>query len=155
VSPIDRYLHAVLVRAEHEAREDGSRTIEAQHMFLAVAAEPEPVVSELLASAGLDRAAVQAAVEQEFVHSLSVVGVSSSTYDLPKPSRMPTHPGLGTSAKLALERGLGAALRKKELRPAHVLLGILSAQAGPVPRALDLAGVDREALRDRVTESLA
>jgi len=52
-----------------------------------------------------------------------------------------------------LERSFSVA-RKKDLRPAHVLLGILLAQAGTVPRALALAGIDQEDLTARVRQSL-
>jgi ATP-dependent Clp protease ATP-binding subunit ClpA len=154
VSPFDKYLHAIIMRAQHEAREDASTTIEAQHLLLAVAGEPEPTVGPLLASAGLDREAVHAALEREFVDSLGAVGVASDAYDLPRPSRLPHNPKIGTSAKLALERGVFHAARKKDLRPAHVLLGILSAEVGTVPRALALAGVDRDDLTARVRQAL-
>jgi ATP-dependent Clp protease ATP-binding subunit ClpA len=140
------------MRAHHEAREDCSATVEAQHLLLAVAGEPEPAVQRVLESAGLDRDTVHRAIEQEFVRSLGAVGVASDAYALPKPSRLPMKPSIGTSGKLALERGFSSVTRKKDLRPPHVLLGILSAQAGTVPRALALAGVDQEALRGRVRE---
>ncbi|GAA2810174.1 hypothetical protein GCM10020219_097610 [Nonomuraea dietziae] len=45
--------------------------------------------------------------------------------------------------------------RKKDLRPAHVLLGILQAEVGTVPRALALAGVDRTDLLTRVQNAIA
>jgi D-alanyl-D-alanine carboxypeptidase len=61
---------------------------------------------------------------------------------------------MGTSAKLALERSVAGASRTRDLRPAHLLLGILSAQVGTVPRALALAGVDREGLASRVRRLL-
>jgi D-alanyl-D-alanine carboxypeptidase len=154
LSPFDKYLHAVITRAEHEANEDGSPTVEASHLLLAVAGEPDPGVQELLTSAGLGQDAIRDALAREFEHSLSVVGVVSSAYELPKPSRLPTHPGMGTSAKLALERGFASVPRKKDLRPAHLLLGILSAQAGTVPRALAMAGVDHEELTARVRQEL-
>jgi D-alanyl-D-alanine carboxypeptidase len=150
----DTYLHAVIMRAQHEAREDDSTTVEAGHLLLAVAAEPESTTRGLLESVGLDRSAIQGALEREFEHSLNTVGVSRATYDLPRPSRLPVHPGMGTSAKLALERGFASVSRKKDLRPAHLLLGILSAQAGTVPRALALAGIDRDDLTARVRQAL-
>ncbi|OLF18460.1 Clp protease N-terminal domain-containing protein [Actinophytocola xanthii] len=154
MSPFDEYLHAVIMRAHLEARDDGSPTVEVAHLLLAVATEPEPSVHSVLSAAGLDRDGVRAALEREFEHSLNVVGVSAAGHDLPRPSRLPTKPALGTSAKLALERGFGAVSRKKDLRPAHVLLGILSAQAGTVPRALALAGVDQEDLAARTRLAL-
>lgn len=153
MTPFDKYLHAVIMRADQEAREDGSPTVEAQHLLLAVAGEQEPTTHALLAAVGLDRDAVHAALEQEFVRSLSAVGVSSTTYDLPPASWRPARPKMGTSGKLALER-IFSTSRKKDLRPAHLLLGILLAQAGTVPRALALAGVDQEDLTNRVRESL-
>jgi ATP-dependent Clp protease ATP-binding subunit ClpA len=154
VNSFDSYLHDVLMRAHQEARDDGSPTIEVQHLLLAVAAEPEPTVRPLLASAGLDQDAVRRALEQEFVQSLSAVGVASNAYDLPQPSRLPSKPAMGTSTKLALDRGFSAVRRKKDLRPAHLLLGILAAQAGIVPRALAVAGVDQEDLAARVRQAL-
>jgi ATP-dependent Clp protease ATP-binding subunit ClpA len=154
VSPFDEYLHAVIMRAHLEARDDGSTTVEVAHLLLAVAGEPEPSVHSVLESAGLDRDAVHAALEREFEHSLNVVGVSAASHDLPRPTRRPAKPAMGTSAKLALERGFGAVSRKKDLRPAHVLLGILSAQAGTIPRALALAGIDQADLVARLRRQL-
>ncbi|HYQ64119.1 Clp protease N-terminal domain-containing protein [Actinophytocola sp.] len=154
MNSFDSYLHNTIMRAHQEARDDGSPTVEVQHLLLAVAAEPEPTVRPLLASAGLDRDAVRRALEQEFVQSLSAVGVSSNAHPLPEPSRLPAKPAMGTSAKLALDRGFSAVTRKKDLRPAHVLLGILAAQAGIVPRALAIAGADQEDLAARVRRAL-
>lgn len=154
MNPFDRYLHAVITRAQLEASDDGSATVEAPHLLLAVAAEPEPVTRGVLDSLGLDAAAVRQALNREFEHSLSVVGVSRTSYELPRPSRMPARPSMGTSAKLVLERAF-TTYRKKELRPAHVLLGLLSAQVGTVPRALALAGVDREDALERLRRALA
>jgi ATP-dependent Clp protease ATP-binding subunit ClpA len=154
VNSFDSYLHHTIMRAHQEARDDGSPTVEVQHLLLAVTAEPDPTAGPLLASAGLDQDAVRRALEQEFVRSLSAVGVSSDAYSLPRPSRLPSKPAMGTSAKLALERGFSAVTRKKDLRPAHVLLGILAAQAGIVPRALAIAGVDQQGLAARVRRAL-
>ena len=61
---------------------------------------------------------------------------------------------LGTSVRLALQRGVASTACKKDLRPAHLLLGILRAQVGTVPRALALAGVDRAHLTARVLQTL-
>lgn len=154
MSVFDKYLHAVIVRAQHEAREDDSTTVEAEHLLLAVAGEPESTTRELLRSVGLDRSAIRGALEREFEHSLNTVGVSSAAFDLPRPSRLPVHPVMGTSAKLAMERGFASVSRKKDLQPAHLLLGILSAQVGTVPRALALAGIDRDDLTARVRQTL-
>jgi Clp amino terminal domain, pathogenicity island component len=44
--------------------------------------------------------------------------------------------------------------RKEDLRPGHLLLGILQAEVGTVPRVLALAGVDRTELIERVRSEL-
>jgi hypothetical protein len=43
---------------------------------------------------------------------------------------------------------------KKDLQSAHLLLGILEAGAGTVPRALALAGIDQADLAARVRQAL-
>ncbi|MBB6347626.1 Clp protease N-terminal domain-containing protein [Nonomuraea muscovyensis] len=155
MTSFDRYLQRIIDRGSREAHEDGSAAIEAHHLLLAIAAEVEPATGELLSSAGLDRQAVRAALDREFEHSLSAAGVSAGAFDLPRPSpaaKPPTQ--LAASSKLALER-MARAFRKKDLRPAHLLLGILQAEAGTVPRALALAGVDRGDLTVRVRHLIA
>jgi D-alanyl-D-alanine carboxypeptidase len=153
MSAFDKYLHAVIVRAMDEAQNDGSATIDAHHLLLSLAADQGSTAQQVLASVGLDRAAVRAALDREFEHSLSMVGVSPAAYDLPWPSRASQQPKMGASARLALERSFSSA-RKKDLRSAHLLLGILQAQIGTVPRALALAGIDQAELADRVRQTL-
>ena len=153
MSAFDKYLHAVIVRAMGEAQEDGSATIDAHHLLLSLAADQGTTAQQVLASVGLDRAAVREALDREFEHSLSMVGVSPAAYDLPRPSRASEQPKLGASARLALDRSFASA-RKKDLRSAHLLLGILQAPVGTVPRALALAGVDQAELADRVRQTL-
>jgi D-alanyl-D-alanine carboxypeptidase len=154
MTAFDKYLHTIIVRGEHEARDDGSATIEAPHLLLAIAGEQEPTTHQVLASVGLDHQAVRDALDREFEHSLSAVGVSRTAYDLPSPSKAPDHPKMGASAKLALERGFSSVASKKDLQPAHLLLGILQARVGTVPRALALAGVDQTDLTARVQRAL-
>ncbi|MBL1073896.1 Clp protease [Nocardia sp. 2] len=150
----DRYLHAVLVDAGHEAQQDGSATIEAQHLLLALAAQDGTEPQRILTAAGLDQPAVRAALEHEFIQSLALAGVTTTPADLPKPSpRRGRFPGLGASAKLAIDRMAGATA-KNELRPAHLLAAVLAAEVGTVPRALTAAGVDRTALLTRVRSAL-
>ncbi|MPZ85000.1 MAG: Clp protease [Actinophytocola sp.] len=154
MTAFDKYLHAIIVRGEQEARDDGSAAVEARHLLLAIAGERETTTQQVLASVGLDHRATRDALDREFAHSLSTVGVSRAAFDLPRPSNAPAHPKMGASAKLALERGFASVARKKDLRPAHLLLGILRAQAGTVPRALALAGIDQADLTARVLRTL-
>ncbi|MDH2426020.1 Clp protease N-terminal domain-containing protein [Sphaerisporangium sp. TRM90804] len=156
MSTIDHYINDIVLRGAAEAREEGSAATEAHHLLLAIAAVEGTAAHRVLTAAGFGRQAIRDALDREFEHSLNAVGVSLAAYDLPKPFRDPTdHPKPGASARLALERGFAAAKGKKDLRPAHLLLGVLSADVGTVPRALALAGLDRAGLMDRVEETLA
>jgi D-alanyl-D-alanine carboxypeptidase len=82
------------------------------------------------------------------------VGVTVAASDLPRPSNSLKDPKPGTSARLAMERGFSSVAHKKDLRPAHLLLGILRASTGTVPRALAIAGIDQADLEAQVVEAL-
>ena len=61
---------------------------------------------------------------------------------------------MAASGKLVLERALKAAAGRGQIQPGHLLLGVLAAQAGTVPRALALAGVDQGDLAARTRQAL-
>lgn len=142
--------------AEHEATALGSPTVEAEHLLLALAAEPETPAGRVLADAGLDHDGVRAALEREAERSLAAVGVALGGFELPEPAAAPraVSPRFATSSKRALERALRAAVARGDRRitATHLLLGILRAELGTVPRALDAAGVDRIALVTRAEQ---
>jgi ATP-dependent Clp protease ATP-binding subunit ClpA len=145
MSSFDHYLEDVLARAAREAQDDGSATVEAHHLLLAVTAIDDRLL-------GLDHNAVRSALDREFTQSLAAAGVRVSG-DVPRASRpLSRNPGLGASAKTALERAFATIPRKRDATPAHLAIGILSAGVGTVPRALDLAGVDRKALLERLRQ---
>ncbi|MFE0155214.1 Clp protease N-terminal domain-containing protein [Nonomuraea sp. NPDC059007] len=148
MTPFDHYFHTIMTQGEYEAHQDHSATVEAHHLLLAIAGYEGTTAHRLLAEVGLDRGGVRAALDREFEHSLNAVGISAAAYHLPPAGGAPKSPGMGASAKLALERAF-TTVRKKDLDSAHLLAGILRAQVGTVPRALALAGVDREALLNR------
>ncbi|HUR05836.1 MAG TPA: Clp protease N-terminal domain-containing protein [Nonomuraea sp.] len=155
MAAIDHYINTIIDQGGHEAQQDGSTAVEAHHLLLAIAAEQETGTRQVLTSAGLDHQAIRDALDKEFEHSLGAAGVSLAAFDLPRPSSGARRPSqMGASAKLALERGFASASRKKDLRPVHLLLGIVQAQVGTVPRALALAGVDRAELIARVLDAL-
>ncbi|MER5323016.1 Clp protease N-terminal domain-containing protein [Streptosporangium roseum] len=154
MAAIDHYINTIIDQGAHEAHTDGSATIEAHHLLLAIAAERGTTTHQALISAGLDHRAIRDALDREFEHSLNAAGVSAA-FDLPRPSSAPELPSqLGASARLALERGFASVARKKDLQPAHLLLGILQAEVGTVPRALALAGIDQADLKARVLRTL-
>jgi ATP-dependent Clp protease ATP-binding subunit ClpA len=139
----------VVRSAEMLATGLGSPTTEAEHLLLALA-DREPVLADF----GLDHDGVLAALEAERERSLRAVGISASDFDLPAAPL--TRPQFAASSKLALERAVRAAAARshKRIGGGHILLGVLAAEAGTVPRALQIAGVDRQELRDRAAASL-
>ncbi|MEW9547146.1 Clp protease N-terminal domain-containing protein [Nonomuraea sp. NPDC050783] len=156
MSAIDHYINAIIVRGMAEARDDGSSAVEAHHLLMGIAAHEGTAAHRVLAAAGLGPEAVRRALDREFEHSLSTVGVSPAAYDLPRPTPDPKRSlKLGASARLALDRAFAAATGKRDLRPAHLLMGVLEAEVGTVPRALALAGLDRTELHTRARATLA
>ncbi|MFI0243139.1 Clp protease N-terminal domain-containing protein [Streptomyces sp. NPDC016845] len=154
MSQFDRYLQSVMDQAEAEAKQDSSATIDAHHLLLAVAAQDGTDAQRALHAAGLGYETLKNALHREFAHSLAAAGVSLDDFDLPRATQEPTrHPRLGASSKLAIER-MATEHPKKDLRSGHLLLGVLQAEVGTVPRALTLAGVDRAELIERVRGEL-
>lgn len=149
----DQYLRAILDQAGREARAEGAATVEAQHVLLAMAARSDTGAGQLLISLGLDPAALRAALAHELEDALRGAGLTLEAARLPPPPDAADPAGrLGTSVRYALERGLDGLLQTP--RPEHLLLGVLRAEVGTVPRALALAGFDRAALLERVRQTL-
>jgi ATP-dependent Clp protease ATP-binding subunit ClpA len=138
--------------SEREAFDLGSPAIEAEHLLLALTGTDEAT----MAAVGLDRETVVLALETERERSLMAVGIAAGDIDVP-PRRVEGHARMAASAKTALERAVKAAAARKDRRivGGHILLGILQAEAGTVPRALALAGLDRAELKDRAAALLA
>ena len=147
----------VVKDAEAEARRLGSPTIEAEHLLLALTGlDRATAVGHALAATGLDRDAVEHALAAERERSLMAVGISIGDFDLPPP-RPAARPRWAAGAKSALEHALRVSLERgdRRIESGHVLLALLRAQAGTVPRALSEAGVDRRELNDLVTAAMS
>jgi ATP-dependent Clp protease ATP-binding subunit ClpA len=136
----------VVKTAREIAAELDSPTLEAEHLLLAAARAPG------LAAAGLDYDQVHDALADEFEASLAAVGVSLLDFDLAATPDRSRSPRWGASAKVALERSskIADARHDRRVLPAHIVLGVLRAPAGTVPRALRRAGIDPAELGDRV-----
>ncbi len=140
--------HTVTQAAKLEARGLGSRTVEAEHLLLALA-DPRTPVGGLLAAHGLDHDGLVSVLELETDRSLAAVGVCASDFGLPGTPAASIGPiRFGSSTKRALARAVNVASGHgdRALTPAHLLAGILRAELGTVPRALAFAEVDRPAL---------
>ena len=133
----------VLLQARTCARLTGSASIEAEHLLLALASRPGTEAYAILRNAGLDADSVVEALAVEQAASLAAVGVTSLS--APPPSYVPVAHDVGESTRLALTRGAAAAKARKDrrMRSGHLLIGVLSAAVGRVPRALAYAGIDK------------
>jgi ATP-dependent Clp protease ATP-binding subunit ClpA len=150
-------VRALLVHgARAEARRDGSRTVEAEHVLLALAATKTTSAARMLAEAGLTEETIRSALDREWEHSLAVAGVSVQIASLPSATpdsgREPT---LGETTKLVLKRAMEAPPKLgSRIGPMRILVGLLDTDRGRVARTLAAAGVDRIALRDRAARAL-
>lgn len=152
-------VRSILVRAARaEARRDGSRTIEAEHVLLALAGVHDSAAAQLLAEVGLTEDAIRTALNREWEQSLAVAGIAVRTGLLPEatPERG-RDPQIGESTKLLLHRAMEAAPKPGggRIGPMRILVGLLATERGRVARTLEAAGVDRTALRTRAADALA
>jgi len=135
------------------ASELNSRTVEAEHLFV-VLADPCADTGKVLQEAGLDRGRIEAVLREENRLSLAVAGVEPLTAEQGSASRHTRTPQWGASAKAALVRGHRIAKESGRVRETttDLLLGILQAELGTVPRALAIAGTDRTELITRIEQ---
>ena len=136
-----------VVRAQDAARLMGAEQVEPEHLLLALSEGDDPA-GRALAEVGVDRAAIEVAIEEDLVATLQIVGVPpsvvASTPCYPRQDR----PGFSVQAKRALEQSLHEAVRRgdRRLGPEHVLLGVLHRPGATVARVLARLGVDPERL---------
>jgi ATP-dependent Clp protease ATP-binding subunit ClpA len=152
-------VRTILVRDAREvARRDGSRTVEAEHVLVALAAMEGNPAARLLTEAGLTEDAIRVALDREWEQSLAIAGIAVRVGLLPQATPDHSHdPHIGESVRLLLKRALDVHPRAGGTRigSVRILAGILDTDRGRVARALEGAGVDRAALRARATEALA
>lgn len=142
----------IVVEARALAQRVAAPTLEAEHLLLAAARVSDTTACNALADAGLGYDELVAALDAEVETSLAAVGVSLSSFTLPPVRPGARTPRWGASAGLALRRAnrVAADRRERRLSSEHLLLGLLRAPAGTVPRALRLAGVDPVELAERI-----
>jgi D-alanyl-D-alanine carboxypeptidase len=145
----------VVVAAQREARELGAESVEAEHLLLALTGSPGSA-QRALAAFGLDRQGVLAALELEWTRSLAAAGVSGAPPFRSTGAGADGHLPFSPSAKLALERALQHAVVRKDRRicTGHVLLGLVQARVGTVPRAFEAANVDTDELQAQIEAEL-
>lgn len=140
-----------------EAANRGAAAVEAEHLLLGFLFDRTGRGTAVLAEAGLTYAAFDAALANEREKTLAAVGVALPELDrlVAAPRSRGGRTRFGTSAKDAWNRA-GKDRQKNRIRGRRwfdidLMIGILTAELGTVPRALVRAGFDRaqliEALR--------
>jgi ATP-dependent Clp protease ATP-binding subunit ClpA len=149
---------SVVQQFQVEAKRDGAKLIEAEHMLLALATDTDSDAARLLSESGLDHERLASALEEERRRTLAFAGIDAPDKQAVQAIELDSSLSLGTSAKAALRRALMGSRHERHrarLRSTDLLAGILEAEFGTVPRALAIAGVDRDALvahaRNRTT----
>lgn len=149
--------HDVVLGARAEARVRAEVKIEAEHLLLALARRSSWDAGRMLAEAGLDHERLRDVLDADVEHILEVVGVAAGTIRIPNSTLpMAGEPRWGASAKAALRRASVIARDHgdRHLNPTHILLGVLHAHEGTVPRALSSVGVDPAELAARAEAKL-
>lgn len=141
-----RDARAAVVGAREQAQTLGHHAIGSEHLLLALASRPD------FHALGLDHDELVNALTQEEERSLASVGVAAGEVEPAVAARTPRKLQFATSAKLALQRAMAVAVARgdRRLDAGHVLLGVLAAEHGRVPRALQIAGIDVDDLRAQV-----
>ena len=140
---------SVVQQFEAEAKRDGAKSIEAEHMLLALASSPESDAAKLLNEFGLDHDRLDSVLREERRRTLAFAGINAPDRTAVEATELASTPSFGTSAKAAIRRALIGSRHDRHrarLRSMDLLAGILEAELGTVPRALAIAGVDRAAL---------
>ncbi len=136
-----------------EAKQDMAKFIEAEHMLLTLATNSDSDAGKLLNEAGLNYRQIASALRDERRRTLAFAGVEPLDEKQAAATELDSPLTLGTSAKTAIKRALMACRDGRPHRPriqsTDLLLGILQAEFGTVPRTLAIAGVDRAALMAR------
>ena len=137
-----------------EAKQDAAKFVEAEHMLLALATNDETDTCRLLHESGLSYRQLMSALREERRRTLSFAGVEPLDEQQTAATELDRPLALGTSAKVAIKRAMIASRDRRSRRPrilsTGLLVGILQAELGTVPRTLAIAGVDRKMLIARL-----
>ena len=140
----------VTLRAHSVAAGLGASSVEAEHLLVSLAGTQNSA-GAALREVGLDAAELHAAIQRDFERVLAEVGIDASGVNIPANCRR-TKLGWGASAKRGLEGALEEAKRRgdRKIGCEHILLGLLRAEHGTVPRLLAAEGIDRDELTGRL-----
>ncbi|WP_165960405.1 Clp protease N-terminal domain-containing protein [Actinocrispum wychmicini] len=131
--------------AQTEAQALGAKAIEAEHLLLAIAAQPDSPVGQTLHRFGLLHDRLIDLIGGERARSLAFIGIDPASVGLPStPKKTRGRLPLATSSKQALARVVENSNRRRDkLNVAELLRAIVGTDAGTVARLLAMANVDR------------
>jgi len=142
-----------------EAKQDAAKFVEAEHMLLTLATNAESDACRVLDESGLTYDQLMAALREERRRTLAFAGIEPLDERQAAVTELDRPLTLGTSSKMAIKRALIASReggsRRPSIRSTELLLGILQAELGTVPRTLAIAGVDRAALIVKTRNSMS
>ena len=148
-SNFPRTLRPIILRAVSEAQRRGDSAVEAEHLLLALADDSDREPAATFAAVGLDHAGVIRALRAERVASLEAAGVTPVPEERLVAAVRVTRPRWGASARQAMvaaSRMRTGPERHRRMAEKDLAIALLDLQLGTVPRALELAGIDRTAL---------
>jgi ATP-dependent Clp protease ATP-binding subunit ClpA len=140
-------VRGLLLQAQDEAAARGAPTVEAEHLLLAMTTVPFGSASRILEDLRLSHDRVAGALDRERARALALVGVDTRRLPRPRPIHDIRRIGWGQSARSAAERSTGEAHADPQLR---MLLGIVRAEVGVIPRLLAELGLTRGDVEDAV-----
>ena len=140
----------VALKAHSVAAGLGSSSVEAEHLLVSLAGTQHPA-GAALREVGLEPEELHDAIQRDFERVLAQVGIDAGGLEVSSNCRR-TKLRWGASAKRGLERALEEAKRRGDRRIGceHILLGLLRAEHGTVPRLLAAEGIDRDELTGRL-----
>ena len=146
--PLSRAMRAVIVGSVVEAQRRGAALVEAEHLLLSLSLQKGTPVAAALEDAGLDHSGIEEKLRAEREASLRAAGVEPVPEDRLVAAPRVSRPRWGTSARDVLARAHRAASASRRSRTAEtdLLIAVLDLDLGTVPRALALAGVDKDAI---------
>jgi ATP-dependent Clp protease ATP-binding subunit ClpA len=151
---LNKSLKVAVTRAIEEACKRGSATVEAEHLLLALASDETLTAAQVLAGAGLGYGEIGAALDRARTEALHIAGVGPVNEDALAATSRRARPGWGKSAKDAILRRRSVSTDgRKRSAETELLIGILLANLGTVPRMLAIVGTDRSDLIRRAMQA--
>lgn len=149
-------MRQLMTTAIDEAARYGSGAVETEHILLALLVDPASAAARTAAEVGLDHDGFVDALRAERVHSLQAAGITAVDASLLQstPPRSRQRPTWGASIRTLMDelRKVNHGNPRRRLTELDALVVVLRTELGTVPRALDLAGIDRAALITKLSQ---